>query len=142
MSSSPPRAALVTGAARRIGRTIAANLAAHGWAVGVHYNTAEPEARDLIAAIEQGAGRAVAVQADLRREDEVGELVARAAVALGGTVSAEHGLGKRKSHLLAVQFTEEQIEAMKEVKRRLDPLWLLGPGTLFPSGPRASVAKR
>ncbi|MDQ6663826.1 MAG: FAD-binding oxidoreductase [Acidobacteriota bacterium] len=57
---------------------------------------------------------------------------AREAVALGGTVSAEHGLGKRKSHLLELQYSPEQIEAMRQVKRRLDPQWLLGRGNLFP----------
>ena len=58
---------------------------------------------------------------------------ARKAVELGGTVSAEHGLGKRKAHLLALQYSPAEIEAMKAVKRRLDPQWLLGRGTLFPS---------
>jgi FAD/FMN-containing dehydrogenase len=53
-------------------------------------------------------------------------------VALGGTVSAEHGLGKRKAHLLELQYARDQIEAMKQIKRRLDPNWLLGQGTLFP----------
>jgi len=57
---------------------------------------------------------------------------ARHAVSLGGTVSAEHGLGKRKAHLLTLQYTEEQIEAMQSVKRRLDPQWLLNRGNLFP----------
>jgi FAD/FMN-containing dehydrogenase len=57
---------------------------------------------------------------------------ARAAVSLGGTVSAEHGLGKRKAHLLDLQFTPGQIESMKAVKRKLDPEWLLGRGNLFP----------
>ena len=56
---------------------------------------------------------------------------ARAVVAMGGTVSAEHGLGKRKRDYLALQFTPAQIEAMKAVKSRLDPQWLLGRGTLF-----------
>jgi FAD/FMN-containing dehydrogenase len=56
------------------------------------------------------------------------------AVALGGTVSAEHGLGKRKASLLPLQFSEEHIEAMRKVKRHLDPLWLLAPGTLFGPG--------
>ena len=51
---------------------------------------------------------------------------------LGGTVSAEHGLGKRKAKLLNLQYTPEQIQAMKAVKLRLDPQWLLGRGTLFP----------
>jgi FAD/FMN-containing dehydrogenase len=56
---------------------------------------------------------------------------ARHAVSLGGTVSAEHGLGKRKAHLLALQYTPEQIESMQEVKRQLDPQWLLNRGNLF-----------
>jgi FAD/FMN-containing dehydrogenase len=58
---------------------------------------------------------------------------ARHAVSLGGTVSAEHGLGKRKAHLLALQYTPEQIETMRAVKRRLDPQWLLNRGNLFSS---------
>lgn len=57
--------------------------------------------------------------------------LARKAVELGGTVSAEHGLGKRKAHLLKLQYSEEQIEAMRQVKRRLDPNGILGRGTLF-----------
>lgn len=56
---------------------------------------------------------------------------ARKSVELGGTVSAEHGLGKRKRDLLPLQFTPEQIAAMKAVKSRIDPQWLLGRGTLF-----------
>jgi len=53
------------------------------------------------------------------------------AVEMGGTVSAEHGLGKRKTDLLALQFSPGQIAAMKAVKARLDPLNLLGQGTVF-----------
>jgi FAD/FMN-containing dehydrogenase len=55
------------------------------------------------------------------------------AVQLGGTVAAEHGLGKRKAHLLELQYTREQIESMRQVKRRLDPGWLLNQGNLFPN---------
>jgi FAD/FMN-containing dehydrogenase len=54
------------------------------------------------------------------------------AVQLGGTVSAEHGLGKRKAYLLALQYDPQHIEAMMKVKRRFDPHWLLGRETLFP----------
>lgn len=56
---------------------------------------------------------------------------ARAAVAMGGTVSAEHGLGKRKKDLLPIQFTPEQIALMRGVKAKMDPAGLLGRGTLF-----------
>jgi FAD/FMN-containing dehydrogenase len=54
------------------------------------------------------------------------------AVSLGGTVGAEHGLGKRKAHLLEIQYLPAEIEAMRAVKRRFDPRWILGQGTLFP----------
>jgi FAD/FMN-containing dehydrogenase len=57
--------------------------------------------------------------------------LAREAVALGGTVGAEHGLGKRKAHLLEIQYSPQEIEAMRAVKRRLDPAWLLGRGTML-----------
>ncbi|MFN7992107.1 MAG: FAD-binding oxidoreductase [Bryobacteraceae bacterium] len=56
---------------------------------------------------------------------------ARQAVALGGTVSAEHGLGKRKAHLLPLQYGPADLDRMKAVKRRLDPQWILGQGTLW-----------
>lgn len=56
---------------------------------------------------------------------------ARRAVFLGGTISAEHGIGKRKAKLLHLQYTPEQIQAMRDVKNRLDPHWLLGRGTIF-----------
>ncbi|HEX4771174.1 MAG TPA: FAD-binding oxidoreductase [Bryobacteraceae bacterium] len=53
------------------------------------------------------------------------------AIAFGGTISAEHGIGKRKAKLLSLQYTPEQIQAMKDVKKRLDPYGLLGRGTIF-----------
>lgn len=76
-------AALVTGAARRVGRAIALGLAADGWAVAVHYNSGARDARSAVAAIERAGGRAVAIKADLRDERAVKALVPRAARALG-----------------------------------------------------------
>ena len=56
---------------------------------------------------------------------------ARHAVEMGGTVSAEHGVGKRKAHLLKLQYAPEHLEAMRAVKRRLDPAGILGRGTML-----------
>ena len=56
---------------------------------------------------------------------------ARYAVALGGTVAAEHGIGKTKVDLLKLMYSESEIEAMRDVKRHLDPDCLLGRGTIF-----------
>ncbi len=66
---------------------------------------------------------------------------AKQAVEMGGTVSAEHGLGKRKRDLLPLQFSAAEIEAMKGVKRRLDPKAILGRGTLFDVDVVAADAK-
>lgn len=83
MASTATGSALVTGAARRIGRAIARDLAAHGWNVAVHHHTARNEARELVAEIEAGGARAVSLQADLANETETAGLVARAAERLG-----------------------------------------------------------
>ena len=60
---------------------------------------------------------------------------AKKSVELGGTVAAEHGLGKRKRDFLPLMYSPTEIEAMKAVKLRLDPKWLLGCGNLFPISP-------
>ena len=53
-------------------------------------------------------------------------------VSLGGTVAAEHGIGKGKTDLLELMYTAEELGVMKDVKRTLDPDWRLGRGTIFP----------
>jgi len=83
MGPETTRSVLVTGAARRIGRAIALDLARHGWAVAVHYHRSADEAREVAALIGREGGRAALVQADLAREAEVETLVPRAAAALG-----------------------------------------------------------
>jgi FAD/FMN-containing dehydrogenase len=55
----------------------------------------------------------------------------RGAVARGGGVAGEHGLGKLKRDLLAIQYPEARIAAMRDIKRRWDPNWILGRGNLF-----------
>jgi NAD(P)-dependent dehydrogenase (short-subunit alcohol dehydrogenase family) len=75
--------ALVTGAARRIGRAIALDLAAQGWDVAVHYRSSITDARAVVAAIEALGRRAVALPADLADEQQTARLVGAAAAALG-----------------------------------------------------------
>ena len=60
MPQHSAKTALVTGAAKRLGRAIAEDLAAHGFAVAIHANTSLAEAEALAAAIRAKGGRAVA----------------------------------------------------------------------------------
>jgi NAD(P)-dependent dehydrogenase (short-subunit alcohol dehydrogenase family) len=76
-------AVLVTGAARRIGRAIALDMAKAGWKVAVHYSSSGAEAGEVVAQIRDGGGEAVALQCDLMRERDVERLVPQAAQALG-----------------------------------------------------------
>ena len=78
-----PQTALVTGAAKRIGRAIALDLAKAGFAVAVHHKDSEREARELVSEIEASGGRAVALAADFMKEADTAPLMARAVDELG-----------------------------------------------------------
>ncbi len=75
--------ALVTGAALRLGRAIALDLAKLGWRIGVHYQTSGAEAKSLIDEIERLGSQAVALPADLTSEVELRRLVQSCVEKLG-----------------------------------------------------------
>jgi pteridine reductase len=77
------RTALVTGAARRLGRAMAVALADAGADVGVHYRTSAAEARSTVAALEATGRRAVALQADFASSGAVARLIADTERAFG-----------------------------------------------------------
>jgi len=82
MTDRSQRAALVTGAARRIGRAIALELSAAGYAVALHAQKSLGEAEALRDEIVKRGGRASVVRADLS-DHAVGKLIAAAAGAVG-----------------------------------------------------------
>lgn len=55
----------------------------------------------------------------------------RHVLALGGTVAAEHGLGKLKSHWLSLQLSPTQLAVMRAMKQTLDPRGMFAPGNVF-----------
>jgi NAD(P)-dependent dehydrogenase (short-subunit alcohol dehydrogenase family) len=75
--------ALVTGSAKRIGRSIVEDLAAHGWAVAIHYHRSHDEASELLEKIALNGGKAACVQADLGDLGSIAGIVRDAAKALG-----------------------------------------------------------
>jgi NAD(P)-dependent dehydrogenase (short-subunit alcohol dehydrogenase family) len=78
--------ALVTGAAKRLGRAMALRLAERGHDVAVHFSGSEAEAEATARDIRALGRRAVTLRADLTVEDEMQALVPRAAEALGAPV--------------------------------------------------------
>jgi len=75
--------ALITGSARRIGRAIALDLAAHGWRVAIHYRNSRDEAEVLAGEVQRAGGAAVAVSANLADLGDVQSLIERCADVLG-----------------------------------------------------------
>jgi NAD(P)-dependent dehydrogenase (short-subunit alcohol dehydrogenase family) len=77
------KTALVTGAAKRIGRAIALALAGAGYNIGVHYGQSRDEAQALVDELEALGVRAHAIQGDLSDVANVTSLIASAREALG-----------------------------------------------------------
>lgn len=79
--NSIPRAALVTGGGKRLGRAIALALAEAGFDVAVHFNASRGEAEATCDAIRHRGRRAMLLQADLAREAETLSLIPAATAA-------------------------------------------------------------
>ena len=83
----------------------------------IHFNIAAPLGNDaaLVAA-----------------RDKLERVVHEAAVRLGGSISAEHGIGIAKREALKTQKSAAELEIMRTLKRTLDPKNILNPGKLLP----------
>lgn len=78
-----PRTALVTGAAKRVGRAVALGLAQDGYAVAIHHKTSAADADSVVKEITQAGGRAIAVACDLADERQTAGLLDQVSAQLG-----------------------------------------------------------
>lgn len=62
---------------------------------------------------------------------EVVHKTCRRVVSLGGTIAAEHGIGKIKKDFVKYQYPQTVINAMKSLKYSLDPNGIMAPGNMF-----------
>ena len=68
---------------------------------------------------------------ELEKAKEIYALIAKKAISLGGTASAEHGIGKLKHKYLEMMFGEHGINEMKRIKKVFDPALILNIGNMF-----------
>ena len=69
----------------------------------------------------------------LHRCELFGADILETSVAMGGTISGEHGVGAEKLNSMCVQFTPEEREQMFGLKRAFDPTGMLNPGKVIPT---------
>lgn len=94
------RVALVTGASRGIGRAIALAFAREGAAVAVNYASSAGAAQEVVRLINDGGGRALALQADVGREDDVAQMIAAVEESLGPIDILVNNAGITRDQLL------------------------------------------
>jgi glycolate oxidase len=70
---------------------------------------------------------------ELRRAEECGNRILELCVAVGGTVTGEHGVGVEKLGPMCTQFNSAELEMFHAVKRAFDPHALLNPGKAVPT---------
>jgi NAD(P)-dependent dehydrogenase (short-subunit alcohol dehydrogenase family) len=74
---------LITGAAKRLGRAIALDLAKHGWDIALHFNASQVEAADTAERVRMAGRRVALLKADLDNERDTSVLIGRAVAELG-----------------------------------------------------------
>ena len=83
----------------------------------IHYNISQPEGADK--------------QSFMDRQPEVNALVNALVVSYGGSISAEHGIGRIKRDLLARTKSETEMQMMASIKDVLDPKGIMNPGKVI-----------
>lgn len=107
--SNLPKVALITGAAKRLGRVIALELAQQGWDIAIHYHRSHDAARATAAEIEALGRRATLVQADLSDEAQTLNLLPQAEAL--GAVTCVVNNASRFAYDVAADFSYANLQA-------------------------------
>ena len=114
MTTNGQRVAIVTGASKGIGRAVALRLAEDGIAVVVNYATSRQAADEVVAQIEAGGGKAVAVQADVGSPTAATTLFDAAEQSFGGADILVNNAGVMRLAPLA-EMDDEAFETLLAV---------------------------
>ncbi|MFA6473217.1 MAG: FAD-linked oxidase C-terminal domain-containing protein, partial [Candidatus Latescibacterota bacterium] len=66
-----------------------------------------------------------------RKLPEVQVELYRSVIALGGTISGEHGIGHKRKKFMHLIMSDAEIDFMRNIKRAVDPNCVLNPGKIF-----------
>jgi NAD(P)-dependent dehydrogenase (short-subunit alcohol dehydrogenase family) len=138
MSTDQPRIALVTGAARRIGRSIALALAQRGWDVAVHYRDSADAAQETVRDIEALGRRALALQCDLADAGAVRQLLPAIAAKLGA-VSCVVNNAALFDYDSAADFSSARLDAHMHINLAAPVLLAQALHAATPDGAQAVV---
>jgi glycolate oxidase len=70
---------------------------------------------------------------ELAAAERLGADILERCIAVGGTITGEHGVGREKINQMAVQFSDAELEQFRRLKRAFDPAGLLNPGKTIPT---------
>lgn len=70
---------------------------------------------------------------ELKRAEALGAQILALCVAVGGTITGEHGVGREKINQMCLQFGPDELEAFRAAKQAFDPHQLLNPGKNIPT---------
>lgn len=110
----------------QIMREIGVIAARHGLLVANVFHAGDGNLHPLICYDERVPG-------GFERALEASEAILRACIAMGGTVTGEHGVGMDKASSLPLLFSAGDLEAMARVRRVFDPRGLMNPAKIFPA---------
>lgn len=102
------KVAVVTGAGKGIGRAIALRLSKEGYQVVINYRSSLTQVEELLEIIRSNGGEAVAIQADVSREDEAKKLINEAVGKYGRVDVLVNNAGITKDNLL-MRMSEEDF---------------------------------
>ena len=71
---------------------------------------------------------------ELKNAQEAGEAILRYCIAVGGSITGEHGVGMEKMELMSEQFSSASLDMIGRFKALFDPQCRLNPGKLLPTG--------
>ena len=70
----------------------------------------------------------------LARAEALAGKILRMCIAMGGSITGEHGVGVEKRDYMPEMFTADEMDCLKRVRAAFDPLGIANPGKMFPAG--------